>query len=147
MRRRMDLMEWPLMPDGRILYTATRSGSVDIWIMNPDGSGQTQLTSNEGNWNGRSPKSLPTGVSSSFHQRDPASTNFGAWVRTAVIRGCLRNSSDPAFRATVSADGKWVFYNTENTGSSCGKSLLMEVTRSLSRNRNASFLRSLRTAS
>ncbi|HEX8846511.1 MAG TPA: protein kinase [Pyrinomonadaceae bacterium] len=31
-------------PDGRILYTSKSNGNPDIWIMNSDGSGQKQLT-------------------------------------------------------------------------------------------------------
>ena len=32
-------------PDGRLTYSSTASGSVDVWIMQPDGSAQKQLTS------------------------------------------------------------------------------------------------------
>ncbi len=35
-----------LMPDGRIVFTVYGSGSSDLFIMNPDGSNQLQLTSN-----------------------------------------------------------------------------------------------------
>ncbi|HEX3086024.1 MAG TPA: protein kinase, partial [Pyrinomonadaceae bacterium] len=33
------------LPDGRLTYSSMASGSYDIWIMQPDGSGQKQLTS------------------------------------------------------------------------------------------------------
>src|SRR6185295_11401317 len=35
-------------PDGRIVYTSTASGGLDLWIMNADGSNQKQLTMNAG---------------------------------------------------------------------------------------------------
>jgi len=105
-----------LMRDGRILYTATRSGSVDIWIMNPDGSGQTQLTSNEGNWNGR-PRVTPDGRFVVFSSTRSGINELWRMDPDGSDARLLTNSSDPAFRATVSADNKWVFYNTENTGS------------------------------
>ena len=35
-------------PDGRLIYVSKGSGNEDIWIMNADGSRQTQLTSNAG---------------------------------------------------------------------------------------------------
>jgi eukaryotic-like serine/threonine-protein kinase len=33
------------LPDGRLTYSSAASGTFDIWIMQPDGSGQKQLTS------------------------------------------------------------------------------------------------------
>ncbi|MGH9694651.1 MAG: TPR end-of-group domain-containing protein, partial [Bryobacteraceae bacterium] len=36
------------MPDGRILYASDARGSADIWMMNRDGSGERQLTSDVG---------------------------------------------------------------------------------------------------
>ena len=35
-------------PDGRIIYNSLASGNEDIWIMNADGSGQSQLTVDPG---------------------------------------------------------------------------------------------------
>lgn len=37
------------MPDGRILYTSTESGTMEIWIMNHDGGERKQLTIHAGN--------------------------------------------------------------------------------------------------
>jgi Tol biopolymer transport system component len=34
-------------PDGRIVYTSMESGNDDIWMMNRDGSGRSQLTTNQ----------------------------------------------------------------------------------------------------
>src|SRR5436190_12013240 len=31
-------------PDGRVSYTSGSTGTYDIWVMQPDGSGQAQLT-------------------------------------------------------------------------------------------------------
>ncbi|PWT89069.1 MAG: hypothetical protein C5B55_11985 [Blastocatellia bacterium] len=36
-------LEW--MPDGRIIFASRVSGNVDLWTMNPDGTGRKQLTS------------------------------------------------------------------------------------------------------
>jgi len=38
-------------PDGKIVYTSPRDGNTDLWIMNPDGSDQRQLTRNAGEAN------------------------------------------------------------------------------------------------
>lgn len=35
-------------PDGRIVFSSNESGSVDLWIMDPDGANRKQLTSNSG---------------------------------------------------------------------------------------------------
>ncbi len=35
-------------PDGKIVYVSKASGNDDVWMMNADGSGQTQRTSNSG---------------------------------------------------------------------------------------------------
>jgi TolB protein len=35
-------------PDGKIVYTSTASGNMDLWIMEADGSNQKQLTMNAG---------------------------------------------------------------------------------------------------
>jgi len=104
-----------LTPDGRILYTATRSGSVDLWMMNPDGSGQTQLTSNQGNWNGR-PRVTPDGRFVVFSSTRSGINELWRMAPDGGNARQLTDSPDPAFRSTISADGKWAFYNTENTG-------------------------------
>ncbi len=38
-------------PDGKIIFTSPRSGSVDLWQMNTDGSNQQPLTNSEGSLN------------------------------------------------------------------------------------------------
>jgi len=40
-----------LMPDGKIVFTSTESGALDLWIMNADGSERKQLTFNAGKYN------------------------------------------------------------------------------------------------
>lgn len=38
-------------PDGKIVYTSTESGALDLWTIDPDGGGKRQLTVNAGNRN------------------------------------------------------------------------------------------------
>ena len=38
-------------PDGKIIYTSPRGGNTDLWVMNPDGSDQQQLTKHSGGIN------------------------------------------------------------------------------------------------
>jgi Tol biopolymer transport system component len=42
----MGRVRW--MPDGKIAFTSTASGNLDIWTMNLDGSNRKQLTANQG---------------------------------------------------------------------------------------------------
>ncbi len=42
-----------LTGNGKTMYTSPRDENVDLWVSNPDGSGQHQLTKNAGEFNGR----------------------------------------------------------------------------------------------
>jgi hypothetical protein len=76
-------------PDGsRLAYTSDRDGDMDIWMMNPDGSGQTHLTDNPAN---------ERAVSFESVNRDPVAVDDmvqgsrGGTVEISV----LANDSDP----------------------------------------------------
>jgi len=96
-------------PDGRLVYASTTSGNRDLWIMNKDGTEQKQLT-------------VDPAVDAA-----PAVTPDNRYIiftsnRTGVFQVWRMNvdgsnqvqltngvSKD---HPTISADGKWVFYNT-----------------------------------
>ena len=94
-------------PDGKIIYVSKASGNDDIWMMNADGSGQNQLTSNSGINN--NPAVSPDGRFIIF-----TSTRTGApHIWRMDIDGAnskqLTSGSGENY-AQCSPDGKWVVY-------------------------------------
>jgi Tol biopolymer transport system component len=96
-------------PNGRIVYATTASGTQDIWIMQPDGKEQKQLTVNAG-ING-SPAISTSGQHVVFVSNRTGTfqiwrMNFDGSNQTQLTSGSAKNY--PA----ISADGKWVFFNS-----------------------------------
>lgn len=96
-------------PDGRILFTSARSGSVDIWIMNADGSGARQLTADTGGANWR-PRATPDGRHIVF-----TSTRSGRWnIWRMDIDGSnpqQLTSGEGEGTPYPSPDGRWLYYS------------------------------------
>lgn len=98
-------------PDGKIIFTSPRSGNVDLWQMNADGSNQQPLTADEGSLN-ISPRFTPDGRYIVF----VSSRNGGAahlWRMDADGRNPLQLTGgatgyERAFE--ISADGNQVYY-------------------------------------
>ena len=95
--------------DGRIVYSTTASGSTDIWIMQPDGKEQKQLTVNS-DVNG-SPVVSPSDGNIVFVSN--RSGSFQIWRmnpdgsnQTQLTHGAAKNY--PA----ISPEGKWVLFNS-----------------------------------
>ncbi|HEX8890799.1 MAG TPA: protein kinase [Pyrinomonadaceae bacterium] len=101
-------------PDGRLVYSSVASGNWDIWIMQPDGSNQKQLTFNAGS------NRVPT-VSTDGRYVVFVSDRTGTdhiW-RMDLDGGNQKEltHADGDGSPTISADGKWVVYTswTSNT--------------------------------
>ena len=100
-------------PDGRVVYPSLASGTPDIWIMNPDGTGQKQLTANAGaNLN---PKITPDGryivfMSLRNDQANIWRMNLDGSDATQLTNG--NNDWDP----TVTPDSRWVIYTSQRSG-------------------------------
>jgi Tol biopolymer transport system component len=96
-------------PDGRILFTSARSGAVDIWIMNADGTGVRQLTADTGGVNWR-PRSTPDGRYIIF----TSTRSGGKWN----IWRMDADGSNPTPLTMgqgegmpyISSDGRWLYY-------------------------------------
>jgi Tol biopolymer transport system component len=97
------------MPDGRILYASDATGSADLWIMNPDGTGQRQLTFGAGRSYG--PAASPDWRTIVFHSN--RSGNWQVWrtdvdgMRPKQLSNSARDGNWPQF----SADGKTVLFH------------------------------------
>jgi eukaryotic-like serine/threonine-protein kinase len=100
-------------PDNTIIFTSPRSGNIDLWKMDEDGSNQQQLTMNAGDIN-RRPSVTPDGRYIVF-----ASSRTGTmhlWRMDADGRNDMRltdsaSSEDLPF---LTADGQWIYYQSYN---------------------------------
>jgi Tol biopolymer transport system component/serine/threonine protein kinase len=93
-------------PDGRIVYTSNAGARADIWIMNADGSGQMQLTTEDRNI---SPAVSPDGryiVYGSTRAGD-----YNIW-RMDIDGGNPKQLTSKSHDTlpSFSPDGQWVFY-------------------------------------
>jgi len=100
-------------PDGRIVYSSFASGNPDIWIMDPDGSNQKQLTVGLGS--DRYGLSVsPDGRYILFVSFRAGNGNGNTW--RVDIDGSnpkqLTNGSGVEINPFCSPDSKWVFYLT-----------------------------------
>ncbi len=89
-------------PDNRIVYYSERSGTGDLWIMDPDGGNQKQLTFDEPKEDGAMVS--PDGRSVVF---DVASQ--GIW-RIDLDGGNRKQLTEYGMFPEYSPDGNWIFY-------------------------------------
>lgn len=102
-------------PDGRIIFSSPRSGNVDLWQMNRDGSNQQPLTANQGSLN-ISPRITPDGRYIVF----ASSRNGGKlhiWRMNADGQNPLQLTKNPNSDERffdISADGSRIYYAVQN---------------------------------
>ncbi len=96
-------------PNDTVVFTSRRSGNVDLWSMNVDGSNQQQLTANAGNLN-RSPHVTPDGRYIVFVSTRTGATHI--WRMDANGQNAMRLTDSPVEEDSVylSSDGQWVYY-------------------------------------
>lgn len=102
-------------PDGRIVYVAKTGDNLDIWIMNGDGSGKRQLTSNaaaEANIDVSSDGRYVVYTSGQPGGNDEVwRMNIDGTNPVPLARGDYYH-----FRPRVSPDAKWVVFGSFKTG-------------------------------
>jgi Tol biopolymer transport system component len=105
-----------LSPDGRrVAFTSTRSGDAEIWVSDPDGSNEIQLTSmraqdtNCARWS-------PDGQFIEFSSNGEG--EFDVYIVPAAGGKPRRLTSHPAMdlAAGFSRDGNWIYFNSLRTG-------------------------------
>ena len=99
-------------PDGRVIFTSNANGNLDLWIMNADGTGQRQLTSDERR--DVTPILTPDGRYVIYSSTSGASTSH-LW-RVNIDGTDLRQltfGNEDRF-PQCSLDGKWVFYSAHD---------------------------------
>ncbi|HYE89084.1 MAG TPA: hypothetical protein VEA16_22190 [Vicinamibacterales bacterium] len=100
-------------PDGsRILFRSNRSGSFNLYLMNPDGGGVTRLTDHRGN--DREPAWLPDGQSVVFgSDRDRGvgrSDLYRLWIADGAVERLTHFFEGYAIMPNASPDGNWVAF-------------------------------------
>jgi len=96
-------------PGGQIVYSSTASGNTDVWIMQPDGTEQRQLTVNAG-VNG-SPAATSDNRYIVFVSNRTGSfqvwrMNIDGLNQTQLTYGSAKTNP------TTTPDGKWILYNS-----------------------------------
>jgi Tol biopolymer transport system component len=99
-----------ISPDGkRIAFVSTRSGSTEIWVCDADGSNPRQITSMGGPFTGY-PKWSPDGNTMLFGSRREVMPSL--YVVSATGGAPRRLTKIPAFWASWSHDGNWIYFTS-----------------------------------
>ena len=104
-------------PDGkRIAFMSNRSGDLEIWICDSDGSNPVQLTSFRGP-NTSTPRWSPDGGRIVFDS-DAEGKQYDIWVINAGGGKPKRMTTDPANdgNPSWSRDGRWIYFDSFRTG-------------------------------
>ncbi|HXU36005.1 MAG TPA: protein kinase [Blastocatellia bacterium] len=99
-------------PDGRIVYHSLASGRLDLWIMNPDGTAQKQLTSDAGS--NVNPSVSPDGRYIVFGSDRAGRSDI--WRIDPDGNNPTQVNFDGGWFPSCSADGKWVIFQLESGG-------------------------------
>jgi Tol biopolymer transport system component len=100
-------------PDGKhIAFASNRSGSLEIWVCNSDGSESVQLTSLGGSYYAGSPRWSPDNRLIAF------SSNFGSKPGAYVIsaEGGKPQPLPVDNLLNWSRDGKWIYFSSRRSG-------------------------------
>ena len=94
--------------DGKIIYTSPRDGNIDLWVSNPDGSEQHQLTKNAGEFNG-APRVTPDDRFIVFVSSRSGSRQI--WrMDTDGGNPVQLTHSQTATNPSLSPDSSWVYF-------------------------------------
>jgi len=107
-------------PDGRrLVFMSDRSGYVEIWVSNRDGSSPAQLTNLHGSGTPRwSPDGLWIAFDSTTHDFSGGTGVSSVWV-VSSMGGVPRALVKDEFENSVpswSHDGKWVYFGSNRSG-------------------------------
>ena len=97
-------------PDSRLVYVSTASGNKDLWIMQPDGTEQRQLT-NDAAWDS-APAVTPDNRYIVFTSNRLGSLQVWRMNLDGSNQIQLTQGATKWDHTGVSPDGKWVLYNT-----------------------------------
>jgi Tol biopolymer transport system component len=103
------LAAYPPGMNGKIAFQSSRDGDTDIWLMNGDGSGQTNLTPDD--HHGTLPRWSPDGTQIAYEVR-VTDDNYDAWVMNADGSGKTQLTNGPGIEGgpVWSPDGTKILY-------------------------------------
>ncbi|HLK64506.1 MAG TPA: protein kinase [Bryobacteraceae bacterium] len=105
-------------PDGRrVVFNSNRSGPMEIWVSDPDGSNAVQLTSMAATLGARHtgcPAWSPDGEWIAFYSNIEG--RFESYLVAAAGGKPHRLTSFGATAPTFSRDGKWIYFTSKQTG-------------------------------
>jgi len=103
-------------PDGkRIVFASDRSGYLEIWVSNTDGSNTEQLTTLASQRSG-TPRWSPNGQNIAFDSL--AAGNNDIWMVGAEGGAPQQLTTEPSndARPSWSRDGRWIYFRTDRSG-------------------------------
>jgi Tol biopolymer transport system component/DNA-binding winged helix-turn-helix (wHTH) protein len=105
-------------PDGsRIAFTSSRSGAVEIWVCDSDGSNPVQLTDQKDlKAEGGTPRWSPDGHYLAFDSTKSGSADiYVVSAQGGPVRHITSESSDEDM-PSWSHDGKWIYFESDRSG-------------------------------
>jgi hypothetical protein len=101
-------------PSGRIAFTRALDGNGEVYVMNADGTGQTNITNNPA-WDGF-PAWSPDGSKIAFH----SNRNWDIWIMNADGSGQTNLTNNPAWDGfpAWSPDGSKIAFESDRDGNS-----------------------------
>jgi len=96
------------LPDGRAIYSSTAAGNLDLWVVNPDGSGARQLTVDPAN--DYNPSVAPDGSTVVFVSERTGTPHLWSIQMDGTKLNQITSTED--YTPAVSPDGKWVYYGS-----------------------------------
>ena len=99
-------------PDGKIVYTVRTADKNDIWIVNADGSGNRQLTFDQGS--NYSPTVSPDGRFIVFTSTRAGNQNLWQIDIDGGNPAALTDTEEDEGNPSFAPDGKWILYQRTN---------------------------------
>jgi Tol biopolymer transport system component len=104
-------------PDGRqILFVSSRSGTIELWIVNADGSGARQITHLNGDGFAITPSWSPDASQVVYAVRRDGATSIWLMRLSTGINRQLTFTNNRNINPVFGPDGKYIYFNSNDNG-------------------------------